>query len=194
MNPWTFYGGLSVGWGWFAITGHVEPLHALICLASGLACWTLAEYSLHRWLYHAHWERDEAVGPIQSWHQTHHADPDEPGYRVIPLRGSLPIYMMLLGATYLMTGDLLYAGLAITGMSLGYLAYEMIHGMAHHWTPRSRLGRTLKRYHLIHHYAEPEHAFGITSPVWDLICRTYPKHRAPVVSAKDRNRALTLHH
>lgn len=194
MNPWTIYGGLIVAWTWFAVAGQVEASVGAITVGSGFLCWTLAEYLLHRCIFHAHWEREIAAGPIQAWHQAHHADPDEPGFRVIPLRCSVPIYMMLLGGAYLLTGQLLHAGLFLSGLSIGYLGYEMVHAMVHHWTPRARLGRTLKRYHLIHHYAEPNRAFGVTSPLWDLIFHTFPKHRAPVVSAKEQNRVLTLRH
>jgi len=33
----------------------------------------------------------------------------------------------------------------------------------------------LKRYHLRHHYKNPNHGFGVSSPVWDVVFGTKPK-------------------
>ena len=82
------------------------------------------------------------------------------------------------------------AGLAATGWSLGYLAYEWLHRVYHLGTPQHRILRALRRHHLIHHYAEPERAFGITTPFWDLFFWTWPRHRAPLTLATERRRWL----
>jgi len=60
------------------------------------------------------------------------------------------------------------------GFITGYVCYDMLHYGTQHWPMRNGLLRALKRYHLQHHYHMPDVRFGVTSPLWDLMFRTYP--------------------
>ena len=55
---------------------------------------------------------------------------------------------------------------------VGYLAYDYTHFAIHHRSPRTRLGRYLRRRHMLHHFVTPDARWGVTSPLWDWVFRT----------------------
>ena len=69
-----------------------------------------------------------------------------------------------------------------------YFAYEVAHRRTHTHPPRGRYGRWARRNHLHHHFGSPMRNFGVTTPVWDRVLRTYeepgvvtvPRRMAPV--------------
>lgn len=75
-----------------------------------------------------------------------------------------------------------------SGMIATYFAYEVAHRRTHTHPPRSRYGRWARRNHLHHHFGAPMRNFGVTTPVWDRVMRTYddpgvvtvPRRMAPV--------------
>lgn len=189
MHAWVVYGLLMMLWGSAAVVQRVPGQEAGLWLGAGVCIWSFVEYCLHRFCFHgAHAAPQRSA--VQAWHVQHHADPEDPAFRVFPLWATLCGYIFGYALCYVLLGSL-SAGLVVSGISLGYLAYELVHAMAHTVQPRSHLARALKRYHMIHHVAEPHHAFGVTSPVWDWIFGTSPHRRAPLASLHDRNHALT---
>ena len=60
----------------------------------------------------------------------------------------------------------------MAGLTVGYLAYDMIHYATHHLPMRWGVCRYLKRYHLKHHYKTPNQRFGVSSPLWDIVYGT----------------------
>jgi sterol desaturase/sphingolipid hydroxylase (fatty acid hydroxylase superfamily) len=42
----------------------------------------------------------------------------------------------------------------------------------HHAEPKTRLGLTLRRLHLMHHFRDPERGFGVSAPWWDYVFKT----------------------
>lgn len=179
------YGVFIAGWLWSAIHKGMPASEIVQYFAVGLFSWTLVEYLLHRWVFHRHWTRQQLQTLSQSWHIDHHSAPDRRDLLHATLQSSLPLYVLFYTCFYLGT-DLWRAGLLASGLTLGYLYYEFVHHLAHTTTPQSRLGRALKRYHLIHHYAEPDRAYGVTSPLWDIIFRTRPRRRAPMMAVRCR--------
>jgi sterol desaturase/sphingolipid hydroxylase (fatty acid hydroxylase superfamily) len=64
----------------------------------------------------------------------------------------------------------------LPGFLLGYLAYDLIHYVTHHFPMRKgRILRFLKRHHMLHHYKTPDQRFGVSSPFWDWVYGTWPK-------------------
>lgn len=139
---------------------------ALLFLA-GLAWWTLLEYLLHRWVFHAF------PNTLGKRHIGHHAHLEVRRLAIAPLVTSV-------------TGGLLHAaifiglfgparGLALlAGLLAGYGAYEWVHYATHYHLPRSALLKALRRHHMIHHHAQFDARFGVTSPLWDWVFRTLP--------------------
>ena len=60
----------------------------------------------------------------------------------------------------------------LMGFMLGYLLYDMLHYGVHHIQFKTPLGRYLKRLHMLHHFHDPEHGFGISAPWWDMVFKT----------------------
>ncbi len=55
---------------------------------------------------------------------------------------------------------------------LGYLAYDYTHLAIHCRNPRTRLGKYLRRRHMLHHFVTPNACWGVTSPLWDWVMGT----------------------
>jgi sterol desaturase/sphingolipid hydroxylase (fatty acid hydroxylase superfamily) len=58
------------------------------------------------------------------------------------------------------------------GTSAGYITYDWVHYYTHHFRPKTRFGRYLRRYHMEHHYRDSDSHFGISSPLWDWVFGT----------------------
>lgn len=54
----------------------------------------------------------------------------------------------------------------------GYVLYDIVHYMMHHYKMKSDYFKDMKAYHILHHYREPTKGYGITSKLWDCILDT----------------------
>lgn len=124
----------------------------------GIFMWSLTEYCLHRFLFHKYFRRD---------HWAHHVNPQA----YIGISG---LYIGIISA--LMLGPAFMLGLTslYSGYMLGYLAYLILHFSMHRKHSRMyRLIIKLVRNHELHHQKGVEKNFGVTSPLWDFVFRTY---------------------
>jgi sterol desaturase/sphingolipid hydroxylase (fatty acid hydroxylase superfamily) len=149
---------------------------ALLLFALGVLAWTLAEYVLHRWVFH--WIEDTPRGKRIHFllHGVHHDFPSDRDRLVMPLGFSVPLgiifyalYMLLLGPR---VGEPYFAGFIA-----GYLMYDGSHYAIHHFRMQSWLGRLVKKHHMLHHHADHDGGFGVSSPLWDHVFRTMPQPR-----------------
>ena len=135
--------------------------------------WTFIEYWLHRGFFHM--RADSPARRVTSFivHRHHHAAPQDRAHLVATPLYSLGLFALLF-AVYALAGDAPRWAL-LAGSMLGYLAYEAAHLRTHHVRPGrgGRLSRALRRHHLRHHFGDPRHNFGISSPLWDLVFRTW---------------------
>ncbi|KAL0352775.1 UNVERIFIED_CONTAM: Dihydroceramide fatty acyl 2-hydroxylase FAH1 [Sesamum angustifolium] len=60
------------------------------------------------------------------------------------------------------------------GGLLGYVMYDVTHYYVHHGQPTSGVPKSLKKYHLNHHFRVQNKGFGITSSLWDRVFGTLP--------------------
>lgn len=162
----------------FVLAHAVLRLHttAGVAVASffgGMFAWTLAEYVLHKYVFH--WENDTTWGRRVHFllHGVHHEYPSDKDRLVMPLLTSMPLavifyslFMTLLGGV---VGQPFFAGFVV-----GYLFYDGSHYYVHHFVPKNRWGRLLRRHHLTHHFADHDGGFGVSSPLWDIVFRTMP--------------------
>ena len=137
----------------------------------GYLLWTLAEYWIHRVIFH--FEPEEGIGARLHWmvHGVHHDHPNDPLRLVMPPAASVPLALIFYAAFYFVLGaDAAFAfGAGFLG---GYLAYDMIHYHLHHHTPRTRAGKWLRELHMRHHFQDDERGFGISAPYWDRVFGT----------------------
>lgn len=150
---------------------------ALVLLAAALAgafLWTLAEYGLHRFVFH------EIGGIGAHEHRAHHASPLYFAPWTQKAAAALAVTALLGPLAWGAAGALPAAAFTAGFVSM-YLAYEILHRRVHTRPPRGPYGRWRRRNHLAHHFTDPRRAHGVTSPVWDRAFGTaLPPHRVRV--------------
>jgi sterol desaturase/sphingolipid hydroxylase (fatty acid hydroxylase superfamily) len=141
----------------------------------GFLAWTLAEYVLHRYVFH--FIRDAAWAQKLHFflHGVHHDFPSDKDRLVMPLGASVPMAFLFYGLFYALTGGVRFGEPLYIGFALGYLAYDGTHYAVHHFRQTTRIGKFLKKHHMKHHHGDNFGGFGVSSPLWDLVFRTMPR-------------------
>lgn len=101
---------------------------------------------------------------------------------------SLPLIVFSAISSYL-----IYRGSTVYGLTVyqhialfvaGYMAFTLVEYLMHRFVFHMDESTTVKKklvytlhgvHHGIHHYKQPERAFGVSIPFWDLVFRTMPK-------------------
>jgi sterol desaturase/sphingolipid hydroxylase (fatty acid hydroxylase superfamily) len=140
---------------------------------AGLLAWSLAEYLLHRFVFHL--EPDGGWGKRLHFiiHGVHHDYPHDPLRLVMPPSVSVPLaalHYLLFRAVLGPASSLPF----LAGFLIGYLIYDMSHYHIHHHRSDNRLSLALRRYHYRHHFQQSSRGFGVTSPLWDKVFGTFP--------------------
>lgn len=162
---WNSYVGLFVA--------GVPALAFVGMFIGGAVLWSLLEYWAHRKVFHYH--PKSAFGKQMFWylHGVHHDWPNDKMRLVFPPSISVPLALLFWWIFTVTLGDQLRYP-AMAGLALGYLSYDMIHYWVHHFSPKSKAGKFLRRYHLEHHFKNPEAGFGVSQPLWDHVFGTVP--------------------
>lgn len=141
-------------------------------LLGGLA-WTLAEYWLHRLVFH--WEPPGAFGERMHFilHGVHHKWPRDKYRLVMPTAVSIALFWLFLGLWVATLGRIAYTFHA--GFVMGYIFYDLSHYYMHHGRPRYAWLRNLRKHHMVHHSPKLEHEkkFGVSTTLWDHAFGTY---------------------
>lgn len=155
-----------------------SALHVPIAFLIGVFVWTLTEYMMHRYVFHYHPKSPAAQKIFFMFHGVHHAQPQCKTRLVMPPAASIPMAVVFIAAFNLVVGSLLglphWVGPLISGFTLGYVAYDMLHYATHHLPMYGRAMKFLKRYHMLHHFKTPDMRYGVSSPLWDLVFKTDP--------------------
>lgn len=168
-TPLVVYGPLVIGFAvWAVLTLNVVV--ALAWAAGGLLLWTLVEYVVHRLLFH--FEPRSALGRrlVFLMHGVHHDYPQDRTRLVMPLLVTAPLAVALYFLFRWLFGA--YWPAVAAGFGAGYVAYDTVHFMIHHWPMRGPVGRWLKRHHLRHHFNQEHAGYGVSSPLWDYVFGT----------------------
>jgi sterol desaturase/sphingolipid hydroxylase (fatty acid hydroxylase superfamily) len=139
---------------------HTRWWFAAVC---GVMFWTLAEYLVHRFLYHR-------IPVLMELHGLHHARPcDLIGAPIWVSAISFCSVFFLLALLW----DVEIASGTTNGLIVGYVSYLLIHDAVHRWrlTEKSWL-RSHRLRHLRHHRHPVPGNFGVTTGVWDLVFGT----------------------
>lgn len=157
-------------------SGPAFPWYIPSGVALGVFLWTAVEYTLHRFLFHypPRTPRQERIFFL--FHGVHHAQPQDKTRLVMPLPVSIPLALLFYGLFYLVLAVLLkvpwWVNPLMAGFLLGYLIYDLTHYATHHFPMRSGYAKYVKRYHMMHHYKDPNTRFGVSSPLWDWVFGT----------------------
>jgi sterol desaturase/sphingolipid hydroxylase (fatty acid hydroxylase superfamily) len=151
-------------------------LAALGVFGLGILTWTLAEYLLHRFVFH--WTGETALAKRLHFliHGVHHEFPRDKDRLVMPLGASIPFGIIFYALFYVLMGHRIGEPF-FAGFVLGYLGYDGTHYAVHHFRQTTRIGKWVKRHHMRHHHADHHGGFGVSTPLWDLVFQTMPNTR-----------------
>src|SRR3954469_25811261 len=147
-------------------------LSSLAYAVGGYLFWTLAEYWIHRVIFH--FEPEQGVGARLHWmiHGVHHDHPNDPLRLVMPPAASIPLALVFLVGFWAVLGTPLWYSFG-AGFIAGYLIYDMTHYHLHHHKPKTWFGKRLRELHMRHHFQDDTTGFGISAPYWDTAFRTH---------------------
>lgn len=149
----------------------VERVSALAGV--GLLLWWVFEHSVHRYFMHHRGADGKFTRPGAAVHHAHHEDPRSMEGLVVSLVFSVPVAVCTLLLGQLIAGEWQGTVFFYTGFLSGYVCYEVLHYRAHHSSPRLKVFKYLKRYHLLHHYESPGRRYMITFPPFDYVFGTF---------------------
>ena len=157
--------------------GRTSVLAAIGLLVAGYFMWTLAEYWIHRVVFH--FEPEDGWGAKLHFliHGVHHEHPNDPLRLVMPPLASIPLAIgFCLLFRWVFGGDLWMPVAA--GFLAGYVIYDEVHYLLHHYVPSNRVGKRLRELHMRHHFQDDTRGFGISAPYWDRVFRTNVRKRS----------------
>lgn len=137
---------------------------------SGIFSWTLAEYLLHRFLFHFQPKTEIGFRIQFIIHGVHHQYPNDPKRLVMPPVVSLILAVIFWHLFKFSIG--IYTFAFFPGFVAGYIIYDMTHYAIHHFKPPKNKIRYLWKHHLQHHYKAPDKFFGVSTPIWDYVFGT----------------------
>ena len=141
----------------------------------GWVTWTLAEYWVHRWLYHVKTDNKTLLKIQHMGHGIHHQYPKDPTRLAMPPVPALVLISIFFGIFYLIMQQ--YAIAFFPGFLFGYVLYISLHYLQHLYKPpKFKPLNRLWKWHALHHYKYPESkAFGVSTNLWDVVFRTTPE-------------------
>lgn len=144
----------------------------LLYSALGLLFFTFIEYVAHRFLYHSGKDYKDKANWQYTIHGVHHVFPKDVGLLAMPI-----LLAIVLGSLFFLLFYLImkyYTFFFWPGFFLGYALYLFIHYKIHANKPPQNIFGYLWKHHSLHHYIYDNKAYGVSSPLWDIIFRTMP--------------------
>ena len=142
-----------------------------IAILLGIFSWSLTEYCVHRWLGH---DKRFSGNMFEAEHTAHHARGNyfSATWKKVVSAGG--VVAVIIGPAILIAGVPL--GISyVLGFVGFYLYYEWYHHREHVSAGYGPLARYLRKHHFHHHFHNPRCNHGVTSPLWDIVFRTYDK-------------------
>ena len=139
----------------------------------GIIAFTFVEYMMHKHFFHM--EPDTPIKDKLQYgiHGVHHDYPRDKDRLAMPPFVSAAYAAILYLVFTLLMGD--FALYFLPGFLLGYSGYLGVHYVVHVYNPPKNFLKVLWVNHAIHHYKNPDSAFGVSSPLWDYLLGTLPK-------------------
>jgi sterol desaturase/sphingolipid hydroxylase (fatty acid hydroxylase superfamily) len=142
---------------------------------TGMFCWSLFEYIIHRYVFHFFAESKRAKKIVYIIHGNHHEYPRDKERLFMPAVPSLIIsssLFLLMFFTAKLFNSEAYIFAFFPGFLIGYLIYGSMHYAIHAWNPPFKWMKPLWRNHHLHHYKNVELGFGVSSTLWDHVFGT----------------------
>lgn len=145
---------------------------AALLFLIGFLFFTLTEYLIHRFVFHAHASSNKKNWMVQM-HGIHHTHPTDKKRLTLPLTVAIGLSSIVFFVLWLLLSQ--YAWFFFPGFILGYAFYLFVHYLIHTTRPPKGVLEILWKNHYSHHYRDTNKAFGVTTPFWDLVFGTMPK-------------------
>lgn len=172
--PLILFGSMSLGLLIYGFDhGHLNALNAPLLFLAGLLVFTLIEYIMHRFVFHLNPRTPKQEKFAYTVHGVHHDFPKDKDRLAMPPPLSILLSAIFFGIYWLIMGKLVFGFLP--GFLMGYAAYLWVHYMVHAFKPPKNFFKVLWVHHGIHHYKDQDNAFGVSSPLWDVVFGTMPK-------------------
>lgn len=141
--------------------------------SAGLVFWTLAEYMLHRYVFHITDENFKG-GDRFSYiiHGIHHEYPNDAQRTLMPFLPKLLFSAFFFGLFLLILGKA--GAFFASGFTMGYYFYSITHYAIHRVKAPQWL-KPLWEHHHRHHHLNEDKAFGVSSTLWDRVFNTMPE-------------------
>jgi sterol desaturase/sphingolipid hydroxylase (fatty acid hydroxylase superfamily) len=155
----------------------------------GLIVFIFSEYLTHRFLFHL----KPPTNPLflkflKRIHYDHHAYPNELHLLFLPLWYSLPNFCILAFIFYFITDTFVGTTAFGGGLITMLLVYEWKHYIAHTpIKPKTRLGKWIKKVHILHHYKNENYWFGVSNPFVDVLFGTFKNEKEVETSQTAKN-------
>jgi sterol desaturase/sphingolipid hydroxylase (fatty acid hydroxylase superfamily) len=171
--PLVLFNGAAIGLLYYGISqGLIAAGTAAVAFVVGLLLFTLAEYLIHKHVFHLKPTSEFRKNIQYKFHGVHHDFPKDKMRLAMPPVMSIVLSTALFLLFSLVMGNIVYGFLA--GFLVGYAGYLFVHYIVHAWRPPNNIFKVLWVHHGIHHYKQPHRAYGVSSPLWDYIFRTMP--------------------
>ncbi|EON77773.1 putative fatty acid hydroxylase [Lunatimonas lonarensis] len=167
------FGAYSLYWG--ISTTDIGVLGAVLLIIGGFLAFTLVEYIMHRYLYHMEPDSKFKDKLQYSVHGVHHDYPKDKDRLAMPPFISAMYAVILYFVFNFIMGE--YTFYFLPGFLMGYAAYLGVHYIVHAFQPPKNFLKVLWVNHAIHHYKDPDVAFGVSTPIWDFVFGTMPKRQ-----------------
>ncbi|MHA6481853.1 sterol desaturase family protein [Paenibacillus sp. strain BS8-2] len=160
-------------------------LRSLLCFAAGLVGFMFSEYLTHRFFFHLKAPRHPLfLQLLKRLHYDHHTYPNDLKLLFLPLWYSLPNFVVFVGVFYLVTGLPDASAAFAAGLITMLLVYEWKHYVAHRpMQPRTKLGKWVKKTHLLHHFKNENYWYGVSTPFVDALFGTLKDEKQVPTSA-----------
>ena len=121
---------------WPILNGGNPGWYAAGAFLVGLFVWTLAEYTLHRFVFHFPPKTPRMERITFLFHGVHHAQPQCKTRLVMPPVVSIPLALLFYALFAWLVGSVFAAPLWVnpimSGFLIGYLIYDLTHYATHH--------------------------------------------------------------
>lgn len=152
--------------------------------AAGWLLLSLVEYLLHRFYFHRN-PPSSREGRIEAFlaHGYHHQYPQDVTRLVLPPLATIPLAIPLFFLAHFTLGPL--GDVAFAGLVTGYVAYDSLHYVTHHTRAKRGPFAWLRRYHMLHHHDRVPGRYGVSSPLWDFVFKTYAPVKSRSAAARE---------
>ncbi|OKL41018.1 sterol desaturase family protein [Pontibacter flavimaris] len=172
--PITIFLVIATGLIYYGIThGFISIFEAIGFFFLGWFIFTLLEYLAHRYVFHMDTDTPLKARLQYLFHGNHHEYPKDKKRLAMP-----PVVSILYASAFFFIFKVIFGTFVfgvVAGMLFGYAMYLLVHYVVHAYPPPKNFLKQLWINHSIHHYKDPEAAFGVSMPLWDYILGTMPK-------------------